>query len=190
MEPDYAVSPLTAQHWPALEDLFGASGASNGCWCMYWRLGPRYKDRPREENKHDLQQLAASDQPPGLLAFDAGTAVGWCELAPRSDLTWLAHAKYLQPVDDLAVWSVPCFYVRRTYRGKGVMAALIDAAAGAAASAGAPALEAYPVDTTAPGHTENLFPGIASAFADRGFEVVARRKPDRPIMRKDLSPPR
>jgi GNAT superfamily N-acetyltransferase len=187
MEPDYAVSPQTAQHWRALEDLFGPSGASNGCWCMYWRLGPRYKDRPREDNKHDLQQLAASDRPPGLLAFDSGTSVGWCELAPRSELAWLAHAKYLQPVDDLAVWSVPCFYVRRTYRGKGVMAALIDAAASAAASAGAPALEAYPVDTTAPGHTGNLFPGIASAFTQRGFQVVARRKPDRPIMRKDLN---
>jgi GNAT superfamily N-acetyltransferase len=187
MEPDYAVSPLTAQHWLALEDLFGPSGASNGCWCMYWRLGPRYKDRPRAENKHDLQQLAASDQPPGLIAFDSGTAVGWCELAPRSQLAWLAHAKYLQPVDDLPVWSVPCFYVRRSHRGKGVMAALIDAAARKAASAGAPALEAYPVDTTAPGHTGNLFPGIASAFAQRGFQVVARRKPDRPIMRKDLT---
>jgi GNAT superfamily N-acetyltransferase len=190
MDTDVTVEPLTAERWPALENLFGPSGASNGCWCMYWRLGPRYKDRPREDNKRDLQRLAASDRPPGLLAFDAGSAIGWCELAPRSDLAWLAHAKYLQPVDDLPVWSVPCFFVRRSHRGKGVMPALIDAAVRAAASAGAPALEAYPIDTTAPGHTGNLFPGIASAFAARGFEVVARRKPDRPIMRKTLSSPR
>jgi hypothetical protein len=37
---DYTVHPLTSEHWPALEDLFGRAGASNGCWCMYWRLGP------------------------------------------------------------------------------------------------------------------------------------------------------
>src|SRR6266576_2705556 len=102
---------------------------------------------------------------PGLLAFDGGIAVGWCELAPRADLGWLAHSRHLRPVDDLPVWSVPCFYVRRTHRGRGVMDALIEAALLAAAPAGAPALEAYPVDTAVPAHTGNLFPGIASAFA-------------------------
>jgi len=55
-------------------------------------------------------------------------------------------------------------------------------------AAGAPALEAYPVDTAVPGHTGNLFPGTASAFTRHGFEVVARRKPDRPVMRRILRP--
>jgi GNAT superfamily N-acetyltransferase len=156
---DLTVSPLTSGRWPALEDLFGPAGASNGCWCMYWRIGPRYRDRPREDNQADLRRLAASGQPPGLLAFDGGIAVGWCELAPRADLGWLAHGRYLQPVDDLPVWSVPCFYVRRTHRGQGVMDALIEAALLVAASAGAPALEAYPVDTAAPATPATCSPG-------------------------------
>jgi GNAT superfamily N-acetyltransferase len=150
---------------------------------------PRYRDRPRADNKHDLRRLAAAPQPPGLLAFDGGTAVGWCELAPRADLTWLAHTRHLQPVDDLPAWSLPCFYVRRTHRGCGVMDALIEAAVPAAASAGAAALEAYPVDTAVPGHTGNLFPGTVSAFARHGFGVVARRRPDRPVMRRSLGTP-
>jgi GNAT superfamily N-acetyltransferase len=81
------------------------------------------------------------------------------------------------------------FYVRRTYRGQGVMGALIDAAVSASAAAGAPILEAYPVDTAVPEHTRNLFMGVASSFARRGFEVVARRQPDRPMMRKPLTAP-
>jgi GNAT superfamily N-acetyltransferase len=85
------------------------------------------------------------------------------------------------------VWSLPCFYVRRTHRGQGVMGALIEAAIAVAASAGAPALEAYPVDTAVPGHTGNLFPGVASAFARHGFQVVTRRQPHRPVMRKILT---
>jgi GNAT superfamily N-acetyltransferase len=181
---DLTIRPLTAALWPAVEDLFGKAGASNGCWCMYWRIGPRYKERPREDNKRDLERLAASGPPPGLLAFDGEVPAGWCELAPRTSLAWLAHARYLRPVDDLPVWSVPCFYVRRTHRGQGVLDALIEAALSAATSSGAPALEAYPVDTAVPGHSRNLFPGVASAFARRGFQVVARHKPDRPIMRK------
>lgn len=183
---EFTVSPAAAAQWPALEALFGRSGASNGCWCMYWRIGPRCAQRPRADNKDDLRRLTASGQPPGLLAFDGEVAVGWCELAPRSELHWLARTRHLQPVDDLPVWSVPCFYVRRGHRRRGVTGALIEAALAAAAAASAPALEAYPIDTDVPGHTGNLFPGIASTFARHGFQVVARRKPDRPIMRKCL----
>jgi GNAT superfamily N-acetyltransferase len=187
---DLTVRPLTAEQWPALEDLFGRAGASNGCWCMYWRIGPRYRDRPREDNKRDLERLARSGPAPGLLAFDGAAAVGWCEVAPRADLDWLARGRNpFHPVDDLPVWSVPCFYVRRTHRRRGVMGALIEAAVDVAASAGAPALEAYPVDTAVPGHTRNLFLGVASVFAEHGFQVVARRQPDRPVMRKALAIP-
>jgi GNAT superfamily N-acetyltransferase len=184
---DLAIRPATQAEWPALEDLFGKAGASNGCWCMYWRIGPLYRARPRAANKDDLRQLTESPRPPGLLAFDGEKAVGWCELAPRADLPWLAQARYLQPVDDLPVWSVPCFYVRGTHRRQGVTDALIGAAVQAATSAGAPAVEAYPVDTAVPAHTGNLFPGVASVFARQGFQVVARRKPDRPVMRRGLS---
>ena len=53
---ELTVRPLTAEQWPALEDLFGRAGASNGCWCMYWRIGPRYRDRPREDNKREYEQ--------------------------------------------------------------------------------------------------------------------------------------
>ena len=183
---DFAVRALTSAEWPALEDLFGKPGGSNGCWCMYWRIGPRYRDRPRAENKADLRRLAASGRPPGLLAFDGDRAVGWCELAPRAELGWLAHLRYLEPVDDLPVWSVACFFIRPAYRRRGVMAALIEGALSAAASAGAPALEAYPVDTAVPAHTGNLFPGVAAAFTRHGFRVVTRRKADRPVMRKAL----
>src|ERR687888_1577504 len=141
---DLTVRPLTPELWPALEDLFGRAGASNGCWCMYWRLGPRYHERPRPDNKRDLRALAASGRPSGLVAFDGDLAVGWCQLAPRADLAWLAQARHLGPVDDLPVWSIPCFFVRRSHRRRGVTTALLDAATDVARRAGAPALEAYP----------------------------------------------
>jgi GNAT superfamily N-acetyltransferase len=184
--PELTVEPLTPQRWPALEDLFGPSGASNGCWCMYWRIGPRYHERPRSDNRAELRRLAGAQPPPGLLAFDGDLAVGWCELAPRAELAWLEHARLTQPVDDLPVWSLACFYVRRSHRGRGVTGALIGAAIPVAAAGGAPALEAYPVDTAVPAHTRNLFPGTVAAFERHGFTVVARRKPDRPVMRRNL----
>jgi GNAT superfamily N-acetyltransferase len=133
----------------------------------------------------DAAVAAAALAPsPLLVAVDVDGTLS--PLAPRADLAWLASARHLQPVDDLPVWSVPCFFVRRSHRQRGVMAALVDAAVDAARHGGAPALEAYPVDTGVPGHTTNLFPGVASVFAERGFTVVARRRDDRPVMRRVL----
>jgi GNAT superfamily N-acetyltransferase len=180
------IRPLTPSLWPALEALFGKGGASNGCWCMYWRIGPEYHKRPREKNKSAFRRIVKHGPPPGLLAFDGERAVGWCQLTPRQDLSWLNRRRTLQAVDDMPVWSISCFYVRRGYRRKGVMASLIRKALKTAKRANVPAVEAYPVDTTRPGSTSNVFTGTASTFRRLGFRTIARRQPSRPIMRHDL----
>lgn len=182
----FAIRPLTPNRWPALEDLFGKNGASNGCWCMYWRIGSAYYKRSRTKNKAALRKIVKRGPPPGLLAFDGKLAVGWCQLVPRDSLPWLDRTRVLQRVDDVPVWSLSCFYVRRGYRKQGVMSALIAGALKAAKRAKAPALEAYPVDTDAPSSNSNIFTGTAATFERAGFRTVARRVPSRPIMRHDL----
>lgn len=184
------VQPLTGDLWPALVDLFGRGGASNGCWCMYWVLGPDYRRRQRDQNREALHHAIQETPTPGLLALDENDrALGWCRVSPRAELGWLNRRRDLAPVDGLPVWSVPCFYVRRGSRRQGVMKALIDAAVDYAKKSGAAALEAYPIDTSAPGATRNIFPGTAAAFQEAGFTVVARRAADRPIMRHYLGRP-
>jgi GNAT superfamily N-acetyltransferase len=121
-----------------------------------------------------------------LLAFDGERAVGWCQLTPRDELGWLRRARFFERVDEVPVWSLSCFYVRRGYRRQGIMSAFIAAALKAAKRANAPALEAYPVDTARPDSTANVFTGTTAAFTRAGFKAVARRTPSRPIMRHDL----
>ena len=128
--------------------------------------------------------MVESGPPPGLLAFAGDLAVGWCQLTPRDALPWLDRTWRLKRVDDVPVWSLSCLYVRKGYRRQGITSALIAAALVAAKRAGAPALEAYPLDA-------NLTPsasgtGYASTFERAGFKVVARHVPPRPIMRHDL----
>ena len=121
-----------------------------------------------------------------MLALDeTGVALGWCRLSPRAELAWLNRR--LAAANHLPVWSVPCFYVRRGARRGGLMTALIEAAVERARAAGAPALEAYPVDTSVPGSTRNVFTGTASVFEKAGFVVVGRTSAARPIMRFDLT---
>jgi hypothetical protein len=179
------VHALTPDLWPAFEDLFGKWGASNGCWCMYWRLGGDYRGR-LEENKRALRRIVKSGSPPGLLAFDGNLAVGWCQLTPRDALPRLDHMWWFRRVDALPVWSISCFFIRRTYRRQRAMTQLIFAALKAAKRARAAALEAYPIDTAVPNSTSNTFTGTASTFARAGFKEVARLAPARPIMRHDL----
>jgi GNAT superfamily N-acetyltransferase len=179
------IRPLTPDLWPALEDLFGENGAVGGCWCMYWRIGRAYRERPQQENRAAFREVVERGPPPGLLAFDGDMAVGWCQLTPRNALPWLDRTWRLKRVDDVPIWSLSCFYIRKGYRRRGVASALIAAAVKAARRAKAPALEAYPLDAElTPSSTST---GYASTFARAGFKTVARRVPPRPTMRHDLS---
>jgi GNAT superfamily N-acetyltransferase len=176
------ILPLTPDLWPALENLFGELGACNGCWCMYWRIGSAYRKQPREENKAAFREVVNHGPPPGLVAFDGDVPVGWCQLTPRDALPWLDRVWRLKRVDDVRVWSISCFYVRKGYRRRGVTSALIAAALKFVKVKGATALEAYPLDADlSPSSTGT---GYASTFARAGFEIVARHSRERPIMRR------
>jgi GNAT superfamily N-acetyltransferase len=181
---ELVIRPLTPALWPALEDLFGPHGACNGCWCMYGRLGSGYRRQPPEKNRAAFRAVVKRGPPPGLLGFAGDLAVGWCQVTPRDAVPWLDRTWRLKRVDDLPVWSISCLYVRIGFRRQGITSQLIDAALGVAASAGAPALEAYPFDADLSPSASGT--GYASTFASAGFRIVARRVPARPIMRHDL----
>ena len=178
------VRPLSAKLWPALENLFGDRGACNGCWCMYWRIGSDYKRRSARANKEQFHQIVERGPAPGLVALKGALAVGWCQLSARCSLPWLDRVWRLKRVDEVPVWSLSCFYIRKGYRNLGLTSVLIGAALKAAKAAGAPALEAYPLDADLTPSSSGT--GYASTFLRAGFKIVARHVPPRPIMRHDL----
>jgi len=77
--------------------------------------------------------------------------------------------------------------VGKGYRRRGVTSALIRAAVDTATAAGAPVLEAYPLDTDFTPSASGT--GYSSTYMRAGFEIVARHVPARPIMRLDLRVP-
>lgn len=181
------VRPLTPDLWPQLEELFGPVGACNGCWCMYWRIGSAYTQRPRDANRKAFKAVVKKGPPPGLLAFAGDVVVGWAQVTPRAALPGLERGRFTRKVDDVPVWSLSCFYIRRGWRGKGVMTALIAAAVKFAKGAKAPALEAYPTLTDGSKRSSSgMYTGAASSFARSGFKTVATPARHRPTMRLDL----
>jgi GNAT superfamily N-acetyltransferase len=186
--PALDVRPLTPDRFPELERLFGPRGACAGCWCMWWRL-PRaeFEAGKGEGNRAALRAYVHGGKVPGLVAYEGELPVGWVAVEPRAAYPRLARSRSLAPVDERPVWSITCFFVARTHRGRGVTRALVEAAASYARASGAPALEAYPVDSRARLGDAFLYTGAASTFAALGFEEVARRSPTRPVMRLSLS---
>jgi GNAT superfamily N-acetyltransferase len=181
---DLTVRELTPDLWPALEDLFDTTGPVGRCWCVYWRIGSRYRRDDPDANKAAFREIVEEGPPPGLLAFDGDVPVGWCQITPRDELPWLDRTWRLRRVDDVPVWAISCFYVRTGYRRKGVATMLMAAAVDAARRAGAPAVEAYPLDASLSPSSSST--GYVTTFERAGFETVARRVPARPIVRHEF----
>ena len=81
---------------------------------------------------------------------------------------------------------INCFFVRRGYRGKGMMAGLLAAAVELAKEQGANAVEACPIEPARDLMWGEGFVGLASALSGSGFSEIARRSPIRPLMRVQL----
>jgi ribosomal protein S18 acetylase RimI-like enzyme len=181
------VEPVGPDRWDDLVHLAGERGFTS-CWCMWWRLTNReFQEQTGPEKRRQLQVVVEQDHQPGLLAYLADQPVGWAAVAPRTEYRRLARSTKLKPVDDEPVWSIPCFYIDRHHRGRGVASALLRGAVAHARARGAQVVEAYPIDTELPSSRSNadLYTGTLAMFERAGFQEVARRG-GRPIVRLAL----
>jgi len=200
---DLEIRELTPELWPEFEKLFGQNGACAGCWCMWWRIpaGERFVDVRGPEAKRRQKALVLSGKSRGLLAFAAGEPVGWCAYGRRSEFVALARSRTLAsggagfagdggrpqatpPVDVDAVWSLPCFFIKRGWRGRGVARALLRAALATLARQGARIAEAYPVRP--PASNASAFTGTVPWLESEGFRVVTDRPRGRQRARRSL----
>lgn len=190
------VRPLTPGRWPDVEAIFNARGCgvARGCWCVFYRHTGRSPPRPPgvtlgELRRRELEGLAAEDPPPGLIGYRSGTPVGWISLGPREVFRRFERSPIRKPVDDQPVWSIICFVVPGQYRRQGVSRALLAGAIEYARARGVECLEAYPAEPEGDAADDTLFWGVRSLYDDAGFVEVARRRPNRPIVRLSLRRP-
>jgi len=167
---------------------------ANVCWCLTYRIPSKLNRELRGTERGELvAELCRRTPPPGVLAYDDGTPVGWAGVAPRADLNSFARANSKIPhVDELPVWIVWCFRTRAGNRGRGIAHALLAGAVDFARSYEAPAIEGYPVDNG----TEKVdltmgYVGTMSLFERAGFTKVSDTESvldgfPRVLMRLDL----
>lgn len=179
------VQPLDDRTWPALEALFREGGDPRWCWCQYWRLRSRdFAAAKVPELRARLRALAEGTVPPGLMAFEGegpdARAVGWVSLGPRADFERIVRSRVIPTIDDRPVWSIVCFAVSDSARGRGVARALLAGAIAHAREAGAVAVEAYPIRSSegAGFNPNSAFTGTWPMFEQAGFKIVADRASD------------
>ena len=189
------VVPATADRWADVRAVLDGRG-EQGCWCQAWRGRDTVAKATGESRTATLQrQMKDGPPPPGYLAYLDGVPVGWVGTGVRTETPRLVNSRTIPAIDDLPVWSIGCFRIRPGHRRRGIATALLAAVIDAARRAGAPGVEAYPID---PGGRRVdagfAYVGLVSMFDAAGFRqatVTDARSAGLPrlLVRLDLAEP-
>jgi hypothetical protein len=170
-----SIRPVDKNNWEDFETLFESKGAPGYCWCMAWRMTKEERKNNTSENrKKFIQHRVFNNSPIGLLAFLNDEPIAWCSVAPRASYRSLGGDESLEKV-----WSIACFYIKRIYRGKGLVGILIESAKNYAKENEARFVEAYPVDPDSPSYR---FMGFVKSFEKAGFAFVKNAGNRRHVM--------
>jgi GNAT superfamily N-acetyltransferase len=178
--------PLSTQNWDKFVQLFGSRGACSNCWCMSFRRNKEdfMEGKQNDGNKNMMKKLVWENKPTGILGFYQGQAIAWCAFAPREVYVKIENSRVHKRIDDKPVWSIPCFFIDKSYRRKGVSVAMLKAIINYAKQKNISVIEAYP---TIP--TQDKLPdafawiGLYKSFKKAGFEIADHTSKSRPMVR-------
>jgi GNAT superfamily N-acetyltransferase len=181
---------LNSEMWPQVEALFGKTGACGGCWCQAWRIekGEKWGEIQGEVAKRRLRNSIKKGSTHAIIAFDGQEPIGWSTYGPRDTFPRLNRARTLHCDDSSLVWSLPCFFVIRGYRGQGVAKAMLNRAIEEMAKRGVEIAEGYPSKPNKDGRYIAAFAwtGTISLFEKAGFATVGNREGGKRRVRKTL----
>jgi GNAT superfamily N-acetyltransferase len=153
-----------------------------GCYCGFYD-DPRTEDEinasqdKRSENG-TARKKAIEEGASGLLAYEEGRVVGWCNVAPRWSYVNLRYLKQAITDPDERIGSVTCFVVSSNQRKSGVAPKLLKSACDLIKKWGLQTAEGYPRNPELPNENpygiprDNLsFRGSSGMFLRSGFHV-------------------
>ena len=184
------IHAATPDRWKDLEKLFGPSGACAGCWCTFFKKpGPDYAEGRGAKNKSDMRKWVTRGHEPGLLAYVDGEVAGWCAVEPKERYVRIMRSRSFKDSagdETPTTWAVPCFFVAREHRRRGLTVRLLGAALEHARAKGATRVEGYPVAPRGDMPDAFAYHGTVAAFEKAGFDEEAAPSKSRRLMSRSV----
>ena len=149
--PSFTTKELSTRTCDDFEALFAAGTGWGRCACLF-ALDAHRSTRggtwaqQRETNLRTMRGLVDQGRSSGILVYDRGAPVAWCQFVPKDRLRWTDVAS------SGAEWFITCFVVDPRYRGLGASAVALRAAVEAIRRRGGGVVE---------GHATAIAPGPA-----------------------------
>ena len=164
-------------------DAFADNASWASCYCMAHHVpggetGDEWGDRSWEDNRRDLAERIRNGSTKGVLAYDDGRVVAWCNASQRCE-----YPDYARGADDETTGVVTCFAVAPSHRGHGLARQMLAAAIERFPADGVTAVEGHPANNvTRPG---SAYRGTIPLFTEAGFHVVHEGQ-HATVVRRDL----
>jgi ribosomal protein S18 acetylase RimI-like enzyme len=145
----FTTKVLSKRTFDDFDTLFAVGTGWGRCGCLF-ALDARRSTRggtwaeQRELNLRTMRGLVEQGRSQGILVYDDGAPVGWCQFVPKAQLRFTAAAA---PGAD---WFITCFVVDPRYRGLGATGVALRAAVKAISRRGGGVVE---------GHATAMAPG-------------------------------
>lgn len=184
------VKDFSAGTWRDFEALFGKyGGVRGGCWCVYHRCtSAQFSQFTREERRELQKDLVRQGHGCGLLVYEAGTPVSWCQFGPAEDFPGYdrgrAYRKLDFGTDELPQWRIACLFVDRHRRREGLAKFALSSALERIRRRGGGVVEAFPL--VAPGSGRPPYTGSVEMYQREGFAEVVRLGKTRILMRRTV----
>jgi GNAT superfamily N-acetyltransferase len=182
-------APLTAERLADYLRFFDTRAFADnprwsGCYCYFPLHDPARTEwgrRTAPENRAAVTACIEAGSARGVLAYEGGDVVGWCNAGPWSQFPMLRDTP--EPESD-RLGVIFCFVVAPELRGRGVASGLLAAACDMLRTQGLQAARAKPVKSATGAAANHL--GPLALYLKAGFRVV-REDGDDVFVEKSLT---
>jgi GNAT superfamily N-acetyltransferase len=160
------------------------NGVWGGCWCVAYHLTRAEEKETSGHHRELKQRLVMAGRSHAALVYAGAQVVGWCQFGPPDELPGRMSG-YGRLGLALPDWRIPCFFVDRDRRRRGVAKAALAGALRLIATRGGGTVDGYPISVHGkPYGSSFLWGGTESMFAEAGFRPIGRLGTSKSIMRK------
>ncbi len=181
----FTARELGPKTWPDFEKIVEKhNGVWGGCWCVTFHHPTGKRTRTAAGNRALKKRLVMADQSHSALVYDGNQVVGWCLFGRPAEIPGRmgAYGRLNLAQPD---WRIPCFFVDRDWRKKGVAKAALEGALRMIGEKGGGTVDAYPIDVHGkPYGSSFLWGGTSTMFARAGFHPIVKLGTSKLVMRK------